>query len=253
MESVIYNADCLNIMKDISDNSINLVCVDLPYGQTSCKWDIEIDLDKMWIELKRIGKKNCQYLFFCTTKFGYTLIKSNEKWFRQDIVWHKNLSVGFLTCKKMLMRSHEMIYLFHNTTKPKELKWTYNPQMIEGEPYIKRGLSTSSKIYNPKKQIMETIINKGLRYPSSVQEFKKDHNKTNLHPTQKPVLLCEWLIKTYSNEGDVVLDFTMGSGSTIIACINTNRRYVGIEKDEKIFKLAEDRINKHKTNLVDNT
>ena len=135
MESIIYNDDCFNKFASIPDKSVQLVLVDLPYGQTACKWDSLIDLDKMWIELKRILKPNGLAVFFTTTKFGYKLINSNPKWFRYDIVWEKTTSAGFLSANKMPLRSHEMMYLFHSPTKPKALNWIYNPQKTKGVPY----------------------------------------------------------------------------------------------------------------------
>ena len=237
MDSIIYNDDCFNKFPSIPDKSVQLVVVDLPYGQTACKWDSIIDLNKMWIELKRIGKDNCQFVFFCTVKFGNTIINSNPKWFKYDIVWEKLNSVGFLCANKTPLRKHEMIYVFHNDKKPKNMTWIYNPQKTEGKPYKKSNAGTAV-IYSKDKQI--TIDNKGDRFPVSILKF--GHHKERLHTTQKPVELCEWLIKTYSNEGDMVLDFTMGSGSTIVGCINTNRKYIGIEMDKDIFLTAQKRI-----------
>ena len=246
MQSVIYNDDCFNKFASIPDKSVQLVCVDLPYNCTALKWDCAIDLNKMWIELKRIGRENCKYLFFCNTKFGNMLINSNPKWFKEDIVWKKgNRSVGFLDCNKRLLKNHEMIYLFYNDKKPKNMNWIYNPQKTEGKrkKYVlkksKIPIDAKCKIYNDY-EIKTDVDDKGERFPISIINFECDRKKT--HPTAKPVALCEWLIKTYSNEGDVVMDFTMGSGSTIIACINTNRKYIGIEKDETIFLTAQKRI-----------
>ena len=240
MESIIYNDDCFDRFKHIPDRSVQLVCVDLPYGQTALDWDCPIDLDQMWIELKRIGTANCQYIFFCNTKFGYKLIGSNEKWFHYDIVWEKTNAVGFLSAQYQPLKAHEMIYVFRNNKKPKGLKWIYNPQKTPGKPY--RKVETPRKdacIYGVEKGFHSENIS-GDRHPRTVIEFAKP--KYRLHPTQKPVALCEWIIKTYTNEGDMVMDFTMGSGSTIIGCINTKRKYIGIEKDEKIFLSAKKRI-----------
>ena len=247
MENILFNNDCFNVFSQLPNTSVQLVVVDLPYGQTACEWDTEIDLIKMWEELKRILKPNGQCVFFCSTKFGYSLIKSNPKWFRYDIVWEKHIPKGHLNSKKMVMRKHEMMYLFHNDKKPKDLNWVYNPQMVKGEPYsrgcIKQSTIDKGQIYSGQKQFEHKNLT-GDRYPTSIIKMGNNNDNSNkLHPTQKPVELCEWLIKTYSNEGDLVLDFTMGSGSTIMACLNTNRKYVGIEKDESIFKVAEKRIN----------
>tara|TARA_R110000868_G_scaffold209368_1_gene459165 strand:+ start:4517 stop:5260 length:744 start_codon:yes stop_codon:yes gene_type:complete len=242
MESVIWNDDCFNKFKDISNNTVQLVVVDLPYGQTNCKWDTCIDLEKMWAELNRVLTPNGQILFFCTTKFGISLINSNPKWFRNDIVWEKAKPIGHLNAKLALMRRHEMIYLFHNPTKPKNLKWVYNPQMIKGEPYKAGRAVYKPSLYGKSAEGFDPHDSAGDRYPTSIIKYPAPTTK-KLHNTQKPVGLCEWLIKTYSNEGDIILDFTMGSGTTIIACINTNRRYIGIEKDEAIFLTAQKRIN----------
>tara|TARA_R110002126_G_scaffold167688_1_gene316154 strand:- start:4043 stop:4783 length:741 start_codon:yes stop_codon:yes gene_type:complete len=241
MNNVLINGDCLEEMKKIDDKYVDFILVDLPYGQTNCKWDTLIDLDLMWIQIKRILKNNGQIAFFCTTKFGVSLINSNPKWFRYDLVWKKSKVNGFLCSGKMQLRAHEMIYIFHSDKKTKDLKWTYNPQKTQGEPYEAR---------KHKKTVRDSIygnIDKnhsanpsGDRHPTSVIECKRD--RVIHHNTQKPIELCEWLIKTYTNENDVVLDFTMGSGTTPISCINTNRIYIGIEKDDDIFNKTIKRI-----------
>jgi site-specific DNA-methyltransferase (adenine-specific) len=228
----LHNDNCFNILPTLKDKSIDLVLVDLPYGQTACKWDVCIDLNKMWEQLKRIGKENSAFIFFTTTKFGYKLIQSNEKWFRYDLVWEKSNSVGFLDANKKPLRVHEMIYVFY-----KKLP-TYNPQKVAGKPYTMKQ-SNHTKLYRDQKELIETV-NKGDRYPVSIQRFNTPTK--NKHRTQKPVEACEWLIKSYSNEDDTVLDFTMGSGSTGVACKNTNRKFIGIEMDEEIFKTAEERL-----------
>ena len=236
----LINGDCLEVMKTIEKDSIDMVLVDLPYGQTKCKWDSIIDMDKMWVELKRICKSNANIIFFTTTKFGNKLINSNEKWFRYDLVWEKSNAVGFMSAKRCPLRNHEMIYIFG---KPSGGTKTYNPQKTEGSPYIKPSLEKPlGKVYGDKFIGIANQNLSGERYPLSIQKFKKNAHNSK-HPTQKPVEACEWLIKTYSNEGDTVLDFTMGSGSTGVACKNTNRNFIGIEKDEEIFKTAEERIN----------
>lgn len=241
MESIIYNDDCFNKFANIPNKSVQLVLVDLPYEQTACKWDYSIDLQKMWIELKRIGRENCKYVFFCTTKFGFDLILSNRDWFRYDLVWEKSNAVGFLNTKYQPLRAHEMIYVFHNSKKPKGLEWIYNPQMIKGKPYSMSKPDKPITCYGIQKTFHHA--NDGTRHPRSViNHIAKDNRNKKLHHTAKPVSLCEWLIKTYSNEGDMIMDFTMGSGSTIIACINTKRNYIGIEKDETIFLTAKKRI-----------
>ena len=233
----VYNDNCFNIFPKIKDK-VDMVLVDLPYAQTECKWDCMIDLKQMWIELKNICKKDCVYVFFCTTKFGYKLIQSNEKWFRYDLVWEKSRKVGFLSANKMPLRQHEMVYVF------KEKQGTYNPQKTEGKPYKTTGnKSTNSykkaEIYQVVKEKL-SIDNKGDRHPTTIVKF--NNPSKSVHRTQKPVDLCEWLIKSYSNEGDTVFDFTMGSGSTGVACQNTNRKFIGVEKDKDIFNIAMNRL-----------
>jgi site-specific DNA-methyltransferase (adenine-specific) len=239
----LHNGDCFEIIPKLK-NKVDLVIVDLPYGQTDCKWDEAIDLTEMWKQLKKICEKNCIYAFFCNTRFGASLINSNPKWFRYDIVWEKNSGTGFLHCRDQPIRMHEMIYIFKNNVKPKNKCFTYNPQMTEGKPYSAtkdKGEYPETPLYTTPR--CPTKENKGTRFPISILRYKKDKNK--LHPTQKPVDLCEWLVESYSNEHDTVLDFTMGSGSTGIACLNTERYFIGIEKDEKIFKVASNRLNHH--------
>lgn len=386
----LYNDDCFNIFPKIKEK-VDMVLCDLPYAQTCLKWDIPIDLKQMWIELKKICKKDCVYVFFCTTKFGYKLIQSNEKWFRYDLVWEKSRKVGFLNANRMPLRKHEMMYVFkekggtynpqktegkaYNKTNTgnnnqdsiiygkvdrsgcytgeehrsinkgdrhptsiihipevpenqkerehemvyifKEKQGTYNPQKEEGKRYIdkrnyadkagyyrkegklythkpqdNKGLNHPTSIlyipeapedqeerkhemvyvfkdkqgtYNPQKEegkpyktkgnksanpeeylyddrVKEfyPVENTGTRHPTTIVKF--NNPSKSVHRTQKPVDLCEWLIKSYSNEGELVLDFTMGSGSTGLACKNTNRKFIGIEKDEKIFKIAQKRV-----------
>ena len=232
---MLYNADCFDVFPLIENNSIDLVALDLPYGQTQCKWDKKIDLEKLWIELKRIAKDNTQYIFFTTTKFGVDLINSNPKWFRYDLVWEKNNSTaGFLNCKKMPLRNFEMIYVFSDPTKKNKI---YNPQMTKGEPYINTGGIVNRNVVYSNYTQMPIINLTGDRYPKSILKFNV-MKKNKIHPTEKPVDLLEWIIKTYSNENDLILDCCMGSGSTIIACKKTNRKYIGIEMNTEIFDKA---------------
>ena len=295
----LYNDDCFNVFPKIKDKSIDLFILDLPYGTTACKWDILIDLDKMWTEIKRTMKPSAVICFFCTTKFGYSIIKSNEKWFKYDLIWKKSRKVGFLSANKRQLRQHENIYVF------KEEQGTYHPQKTEGKPYkCKEGKKNKDDLYNIKNDKRAITENKGDRHPTSIIEheniyvFKEEQgtyhpqktegkpytatrreckiysnnienkptiNKGDRHPssiientilehnnphktihrTEKPVSLLEYLIKTYSNEGDKIMDFTMGSASCGIGCMNTNRKFIGVEKDKEIFKLANNRIKEH--------
>jgi len=242
----LYNGDCLEKLKDLSDNSIDLLFCDLPYGQTACKWDICIDLELFWKQIKRIRKKGCPLFFTTTTKFGVDLINSNRKEFKYDLIWAKSASTGFLLARKMPLRKHEMIYVFYDKVptydlsshipKPKEIsKELYEAKL--GKVYAHKK-KEEGVYYRPKK---ETSISYDPPLPHSIIEIKTTRGK---HSTEKPVEVMKWILKYYSKEGDVVLDPTMGSGSTGVACHQMNRKFIGIEKDIDIFKKAEDRLKK---------
>ena len=240
----IYNDDCFNVFPKMKDKSVDLFVLDLPYGQTSCKWDTVINLEEMWKHVKRIMKKDAILCFFCTTKFGYTLIKSNEKWFKYDLVWKKSRKVGFLSANKRQLRNHENIYVFKECGQG-----TYNPQKVEGKPYHRPSSSRDGgSVYSDTIKNVKNI-NTGDRHPASVIEHEntileyKSVHKT-IHRTEKPIGLLEYLIKSYSNEGDTVMDFTMGSGSCGEACFNTKRKFIGVEMDDDIFVLAQNRLSK---------
>jgi len=247
----LHHGDCLTILPRIEKKSVNMVLVDLPYGETDANWDSKIDLTIMWKELKRIGTDNCIYAFFCSTRFGVELINSNSAWYAYDIVWKKTNAVGFLNANVCPLRAHEMIYIFKKKNKPKGCKSVYNPQKIAGTPYSRVFTEDNNsflKKNNPEEQVYRhrehskrtSNVNDGWRYPTSIIEFKKD--RITGHVTEKPVGLCEWLVKTYSNEGDTILDFCMGSGTTCVACVNTKRHYIGIELDERWFNASVERV-----------
>ncbi len=235
----IYNDDCFNIFPKLKKQSIDMIIVDLPYGQTACKWDVKIDLDKMWQSLKRICKKKCNLVFFCNTRFGYELINSNPKGFRYDLVWEKHNAVGFLSCNYVPLKRHEMIYIF----KIGNSKKTYNPQKTKGKPYNKAKPKMNEDHVYGKRKLYHKINATGDRHPTSIIKFKREQH--TIHRTQKPLGLYEWLIKTYSNENDLIVDFCMGSGTGYIACKNTNRKFIGVEKDLDIFNIAQKRINNY--------
>ena len=226
-------------MKDIPDKSIDMVLCDLPYGTTKNKWDSVIPLNKLWKQYERIIKDNGAIVLFSQMPFSAELVHSNLKLFKYEWIWQKDNGTGFLNAKKMPLKIHENILVFY-----KKLP-LYNPQMRTGfKPYkCKQGRHSTN--YGAYEQGHITESN-GERYPIDIIKFKKD---SGLHPTQKPVELLEYLIKTYTNEGETVLDNCMGSGSTGIACINTNRNFIGYELNEKYFKIAEKRINEAMCNM----
>ena len=240
--SEIYFGDCFEEMKKIKDKSIKLVLLDLPYGQTSCEWDVCIDLQKMWDEFDRICDDRCQYLFFCSTKFGVSIINSRPKWFRTDYVFEKTHGVGFLNCNRAVLRKHEMIYHFSN---PKFSKKTFNVIKTDNEI---QGLQTRFRNPRSSKCVYGTLPTKRVgtkfyigKYQTSI--FKTSiGNNHSLHPTQKPLDVLEVLIKTFSNEEDFVLDITAGSGSVAHACINTNRKFICIESDWKYYNIMYNRL-----------
>lgn len=247
----LQQGDCLDLMKSLEDKSVDLILCDLPYGTTKNKWDSVIDLELLWEHYNRIIKDRGAILLFAQTPFDKVLGVSNLENLRYEIIWQKTAPTGFLNAKKMPMKAHENILVFY-----KKLP-TYNPQMTQGHPRkvsSKKSRSESAKRHSEKSLKGES--NYGVfandiegydsteRYPLSVQVFAKDQQKENCHPTQKPVALLEWLLKTYSNEGDLVLDNCMGSGSTGVACVNLNRNFIGMELTEQYFEIAKERIEK---------
>jgi site-specific DNA-methyltransferase (adenine-specific) len=237
LESKIICGESIEEMGKIEKESIDMILCDLPYGTTQCKWDIIIPFDKLWEQYERIIKPNGAIVLTATQPFTSQLVMSNLKLFKYSLVWEKSKSTGYLNSKKMPMRSHEDILVFYK--KPP----TYNPQMTEGKPYDKGSAHRPTEVYNKQKKEVHVKNDSGLRYPKSVQYFKTAESEGKVyHPTQKPIKLFEWLINTFSNEGDIILDNCMGSGTTPIACLKTNRRYFGIELDSKYYEIAQDRI-----------
>ena len=232
---ILYQGDCLEVMDKLIKEGIkvDMILTDPPYGTTRNKWDSVIPLDEMWNRLDKLVKPNGALVLFAQTPFDKVLGASNLKMLRYEWIWNKKLGTGHLNAKKMPMKQHENILVFY-----KKLP-TYNPQMREGQPYHKTPSTTSS---NYGKQIAMGGTSDGERYPISILEFSNANRNNRLHSTQKPVDLLEYLIKTYTNEGDLVLDFTMGSGSTGVAALKTNRKFIGIELDEKYFNIAKDRL-----------
>jgi len=238
--------DCLEGMKYIKDKSIDMILCDLPYGTTKNKWDSIIPLDKLWKHYNRIIKDNGVIVLNSQGLFTGELMLSNKKYYKYTLIWEKDNITGHLNAKKQPLKKHEEILVFYNKQP------TYNPQFTEGTPYqySHYNYNTNSSNYNNQNGCGQ-IKNDGKRYPTSIIKIKKPNPKQEkiLHPTQKPVELCEWLIKTYSNEGNLILDNCFGSGSTFIACINNKRNFIGFEMNDTYFNLAKERINKH---ILDN-
>lgn len=274
--SILLNGDCLEEMKGLDDNSIDLIFCDLPYGQTSCKWDCCIDLEQFWIQVMRIKKTNTPIFMTTTTKFGVSLIQSAPKKcpFRYDLVWVKSAPAGFLSAKKMPMRKHEMVYVFYEklplydlSSHKHKFKQEYNdynnkdgaygviksqkghpeplynpplPVSVVKEEPFKKGTIDGNEVYKGKKVLYRS--ESGLYdppLPTTMLEIKSTRGK---HSTEKPVALMSWILKYFSKEGDVVLDPTMGSGSTGVACKEMNRNFIGIEMDPEIYESAVNRI-----------
>ena len=232
----IYNMDCLTGMKEIPNKSIDMILCDLPYGKTQNIADKPLPFVPLWKQYERIIKDNGAILLFGQGTFFIDLVNSNRKLFRYDLVWNKTLTSGFLNAKKMPLRQHEQIAVFYKKAP------TYNPQMKSGAKNHSKGKPKSNKNNNYGEYGFVESKQDGLKYPTSILEFQKPHPSVALHRTEKPVALLEWLIKTYTNTGETVLDNCMGSGSTAIACIHTNRNYIGFELDKEYFELASKRI-----------
>lgn len=238
VNGVLYNGDCLEVMKLIPDKSIDMIFCDLPYGSTACRWDSIINVESLWLEYNRIIKDNGAIVLFGNNPFSSVLISGNIKNYKYDWIIEKSHVTGHLNAKKMPMKAHEFIHVFYK--KPP----IYNPQKTFGH---ERKTSKASSKINCKKT--EDYGEHGLtdydsteRYPRSVLKFKWDKQKSTLHPTQKPLDLCKYMIKTYTNEGMTVLDNCIGSGTTAVACIELNRICIGIESDEIIFNVVKERI-----------
>jgi len=234
----VFLGDCLDIMPQIESNSVDMVLCDLPYGTTQNKWDVIIPLNELWKQYERIIKDNGMICLTSAEPFTSTLITSNKKLFKYDLIWDKKLSSGFLNAKRMPLRRHEQILCFY-----KKLP-TYNPEMVTRGKVRKKGITTETGKHTSNYGKFEnSVVENNEYYPTSIIEVSNANRKDKLHPTEKPLELFEYLIKTYTNDGELVLDNAMGSGTTGVACKNLNRNFIGIEKDENYFKIAEQRIN----------
>lgn len=231
----LLQGDCLSLLPSLPDRSIDMVLADPPYGTTQCKWDSVIDLAAMWRELERVCKPNAAIVMTAAQPFTAQLVCSNIGMFKYEIIWEKGNATGFLNAKKQPLRAHESVLVFYRQQP------TYNPQMTSGHARkTSKRKTVNSECYG--KALSLTEYDSTERYPRSVQFFSSDKQRGSYHATQKPVALMEWLIRSFSNSCDVVLDFCMGSGTTGVACINTGREFIGMEMDAGIFKVATDRI-----------
>ena len=261
MKMTLKFGDCLELMKELEDESINMILCDLPYGTTSCKWDKKIDLKKLWKQYSRIIKSSGVIALFASEPFGSELIQSNPKMFREEIIWLKNKAGSGLQAKQKHIKVHEKILIFS-----KNGNYTFNPQkwLVDKKEFLTqrktfKDVEVGNNIYT--KMAKKQKADDGTRNPISIVScrvpFTPSKNKKysndieiRLHPTQKPLKLLEYLIKTYTNENDTVLDSCMGSGSTGKACLNTNRNFIGMENDEEIFIIAKKRLcEKNRSNI----
>ncbi len=235
--STLYNADCFDVFGTVPEKSVQLILADLPYGITDLKWDSVLDLQKLWEEYKRVLKPNGCVLLHATQPFATTLINSNSKWYKYEYIWIKTQASNFQLAKKMPLKKHENILTFY--LKPP----IYNPQMRKGEPKMKRignekYQERNNEMYLSSKPSNLKAVKSDIYYPTTILEYPQVAKNKSVHPTQKSVELAEFLIKTYTNELDLVLDNTMGSGTTGVAAMNTNRKFIGIEKEQNYFDIA---------------
>lgn len=238
----LQNGDCLDLMPEIESQSIDMILCDLPYGVTQNQSDTIIPFEPLWEQYKRIIKPNGVIALFAQGRFYVDLVNSNPKWFKYDLVWDKQLVSGFLNAKKMPLRRHEQIAIFYKQQP------TYNPQFSVGQPLHSKGQAYKTKdVVNQNYGKYHSSDNERAgsceKYPTSILPFQKPHPNKALHRTEKPIALLEYLIKTYTSSGETVLDNCMGSGSTGVACVNTQRSFIGIEIDENYFNIAKSRIN----------
>jgi len=241
----LIHGDCLKEMFDIPDNSVDMVCCDMPYGTTACKWDTVLPLDMLWHHYKRIVKNIGAIVLFSAQPFTTTLINSNLKWFKYQWVWNKVSKTDVFNAKNKPLRQHEDLCVFSSgtTANKSKRKMFYNPQGVKsGNRTNPQNRKAAGYMGKARPSHKKEHIYHGSNYPSSIIKFTNADRTNVVHPTQKPVALIEYLIKTYTNEGDTVLDNCMGSGTTGVACKNLNRDFIGIELDEKYFEIAKTRI-----------
>ena len=239
---MLHLGDCLDVMQGIPDGSVDVVMTDPPYGTVQCAWDVVIPFEPMWAQLKRIVKPNGAIVLMASQPFTSALVMSNVKMFSYSVIWHKSKPVGHLNANRKPMNKHEDILIF-SKNQP-----TYNPQGVkECQP---KTITRTNKggIYRSKADVAS--VQKFTGYPNSIIEFNSQNGQ--LHPTQKPVALMEYMIRTYTNPGETVLDFTMGSGTTGVGAANTGRRFIGIERDPDYFQIAQARIRTAQADAITN-
>ena len=244
--NTLYCGNCLEIMKSIEEASVDLICCDLPYGTTRCAWDVVIPFEPLWEQYRRIIKPNGAILLFATEPFASQLRLSNLEWYKYDLYWKKEKPTNFMNLKKRAGKVTENICVFYKEQP------TYNPQMVKynGKPVKNSPKGRfNSEVSSKWNRQITPYIDTGYRYPCDILEFRREKLGSTVHPTQKPLALVEYLLKTYSNEGDLVLDNCMGSGTTGVACRNLNRDFIGIELDASYYNIAKERIDEQETLL----
>lgn len=235
-DCILYCGDCLDVMPTLADRLVHAIIADLPYGTTYCAWDSIIPLDKLWVQYKRVVIDNGALAFTANQPFTTTLIQSNLAWFKYEWIWDKENASNFANSKKQPLKQHENVVVFANGQSP------YYPIRTPGKPNHKQGKSTVNASETRLISGRSEDDLSGMKYPKSILYFPKHSSQCGLHPTQKPVDLMAYLVKTYTQEGQLVLDNTMGSGSTGVACLQTGRKFIGIENDPKYFDVACKRL-----------
>lgn len=243
---ILWNGDCIEYMKNISDSSVDMILCDPPYGTTKNRWDHILPLSQLWDEYLRITHENSAIILFANGLFTVDLINSNRAMWRYNLIWEKTTPTGFLNANRMPLRIHEDICVFYKKPPIYHPQKTYGHVRKVSSAEHKRGSKSTTNYGNYKNCSYDSTE----RYPTSVLKFKTDKQKSSLHPTQKPVDLLSFLIKSYSNPGDLILDSCMGSGSTGVAAVQSNRDFIGIEKDESYFKIAQDRLLKAQASIT---
>ena len=245
MSIELLQGDCLELMKDIPDGSVDMILADLPYGTTACKWDTIIPFEPLWEQYERVIKDNGAIVLTASQPFTSALVMSNPKYFRHSWVWNKRYSANYPQAKNQPMKIHEDVVVFSKK------RASYTPIMTKRDIPIKKGANKGAEVFHrglDRKDYIGKVYDE--KYPESIIFFPTRQEGKNIHPTQKPLALFEYLIKTYTNEGETVLDNCMGSGTTAIACLNTDRQYIGFELDKDYYNIAQDRIKNHEQQLT---